>query len=355
METIFRWIRNLCNTIYSLLLRKPSKIFKCGNVLLELSTEDFEEYNKRVEFIEESDEMESYKLFSKRNKVTEYDVFQYDLLPDKLRNQIYYIWKDALDIEVALSLPSSSYPGVIFEKIHDTLCREHGFDKLVKTSSYLSYARMCIHFLRKSDVYSNEILLDLIELSMREIDTLQKNYRSAKMSKDEAVKELNLRFRENGIGYEFSNDILIRKDSEILHEEVTKPALYLLQEDSFEGALEEFLKAHDHYRKGDYKDSILNAGKAFESTMKTIISREAWAMTGKEGTAELISLLVSNNVIPKYLTSSLQGLGTVRNKVAGHGQGEEPVAAPEYLVNYALHLCGTNIVMLIEAYKDYSK
>lgn len=297
--------------------------------------------------------MESYELFSKRDKVTDYDVFQYDYLPDKLRNQIYFIWKDALQIEQAAYTDGN--PGRAFEKIHDKICREHGFIELVEASHYQTPSQMCEWLLRCSDADENEVLLDLIEVSMREIDEFQRYHGDFRMSKAKAVEELNLRFRENGVGYEFTDNILIRKDSDILHKEVTKPALYLLHEQRFDGALQEYLKAHEHYRKGDYKDAIVNAGKAFESTMKTIGTLESLGLTGRENASNLINLLISNRVIPAYLENSLMGLATVRNNLGGHGQGATPVVVPEYLVNYALHVCGSNIVMLIEAYKEYSK
>lgn len=309
--------------------------------------------------------MNSYQIFSKRNKTFEYDVFEYYTISDKLRNQIYYIWKDALDIEHAF-LYRDSHPAKAFEKIHDTVCREHGMEKLVNfsaTNRSVSYARMCEHFLRNSPDYQVETLLDLIEVSFRQIEVLNRVYASTKLSKEEAIKELNQRFKENGIGYDFSNGILIRKDSEILHEEVTKPALRLLQEEDFEGALEEFLEAHDHYRKGEYKPSIVSASNAFESTMKTICSKQGWKVNGSGTSSQLINALVENELIPSYLDTHVNslknmmaGISNVRNNTkVSHGQGEDAVPVPEHFVNYALHLCATNIVFLIEAYRALPK
>nr|WP_286164988.1 hypothetical protein [Planomicrobium sp. Y74] len=253
---------------------------------------------------------------------------------------------------------SSSAAARNFSAIRDAVCMEHGLQRL--HSNGHTPAAECEYYLALGD--DIDILLDLIELSLRAVPQLSVQYDSSSkrqyglsLNPEDAQKALNQRFRENGVGYEFTDGILIQKDSEILHEEVTKPALFLLQEQQFKGALEEFLQAHDHYRKGHYGDSILNAGKAFESTMKTIADKEAWGLTGRENASNLVALLITNGIIPDYLQTTLLALATLRNKVAGHGQGAEPVAVPEHLVNYALHLCGTNIVMLIEAYKEYSK
>lgn len=305
--------------------------------------------------------MKTFELFSKRNKSFQFDFLEYDILSEKIRNQIFYIWKYALGADYAQGRGrGGSGPDTVFRYMRDTLCREHGMETLY--SDRMEGAKECEMYLKRGT--DTEIVLDLIEMSIRMISSLRENigwdstsasYYGVTMTEEDAVKELNQRFRENGIGYEFSNEILVRKDSELLHEEVTKPALHLLHAEGFDGALEEFLKAHDHYRKGNYGDSILNAGKAFESTMKTIGVKEAWGLTGKENTSNLIALLISNQVIPGYLQNTLIGLATLRNTLGGHGQGAAPVAVPEHFVNYALHLCGSNIVMLIEAYKDFSK
>lgn len=299
----------------------------------------------------ESDGMQEqgYQVFSKRNKLIQFDVLEYDELSPRLRNQIYFIFKDALAIDFA-DIYSQSEPANSFSYIHDTVCREHGIINLYGYGQY-SYAKQCESYLKVGEDIA--VLLDLIEISMREIEVLRENFSSdyLRLSEEEAIKELNHRFRENGVGYEFLNGILIRKDSQFLHEETTKPALHLMQEEEFDGALDEFLKAHDHFRKGNHKECIIYTGKAFESTMRTIGEKQAWALTGKENASDLISLLVKNEVIPSYLQTTLQGLATLRNKVA-HGQGGKPLPTPEHFVNYALHLCGTNIVMLIEAYRD---
>ena len=50
----------------------------------------------------------------------------------------------------------------------------------------------------------------------------------------------------------------------------------LLYEEGFDGAEEEYRKAFEYRRKGDNKNAILEAGKAFESTMKTICDKKGY-------------------------------------------------------------------------------
>lgn len=304
--------------------------------------------------------MQSFELFSRRNKTFQFDVLTYDSIPTKLRNQIYFIWKYSLSADYAYTA-GSNRAAELFEVLHDAVCREHGLQTLAGRQTIA--VKKCEEYLKAgSDI---EILLDLIELSIRLIKPFQEelpysirdNY-NISLSSEGAIDDLNKRFKENGMGYEFSEGILMRKDSELLHEEATKPALHLLQQEGFEGALDEFLEAHDHFKKGEHKACIVSASNAFESTMKTICVKRGWEVKGSGTSSQLINTLVENEFIPSYLDTHvnslrnmLAGISNVRNKKAGHGQGEEANPVQEHFVNYTLHLCASNIVFLIETYK----
>lgn len=75
---------------------------------------------------------------------------------------------------------------------------------------------------------------------------------------------MNYRFKQHNLGYEFVNSQIITIDSTLLHEMAVKPTLKLLFED-------ETRKAYEKRGKGDNKNAVLEAGKAFESTMKTTL------------------------------------------------------------------------------------
>ena len=149
-------------------------------------------------------------------------------------------------------------------------------------------------------------------------------------------------------------------DSQFLHAEVVEPAVSLLSDEGFTGALDEFLKAHKHYREGNNKEAISSALNAFESVMKTICEYRGWECDAQKATASaLIKTLLDNNLIPSKMQSHFTGLRatleggvpTIRNNFAGHGQGSEPVEVPAYFASYALHLTASNIVFLVEAHK----
>lgn len=148
--------------------------------------------------------------------------------------------------------------------------------------AYVSDDQRCQSFLLNA--YNSDDVLDIIELSFRVIDRVLRNsgydYRMASkvdQDPDDAIAELNQRFREHGIGYQFEGGVLVRVDSQFVHDQAVKPALALLHEAGFQGPSEEFIAAFDKHRKGDSKGAIADALKAFESTMKAICDARKWA------------------------------------------------------------------------------
>jgi len=123
--------------------------------------------------------------------------------------------------------------------------------------------------------------IDIIELLFQSIDSFvrtQRNFFARQtLSPDEAIADLNARFRENGIGFEYAAGQIIRVDSHVIHQDVVKPVLRLLENAKYKGANEEFLSAHARYREGKYKECLNDSLKAFESTLKVICHKRGWA------------------------------------------------------------------------------
>jgi hypothetical protein len=183
---------------------------------------------------------------------------------------------------------------------------------------------------------------------------------------DELIRELNARFRQHGVGYQYEGGRITRVDSQYVHAKVVKPALQLLNAagNEFGVALGEFRSAHERYRKGELQDAIVWACKAFESTMKAICTIRAWAFDPNRATVtQLTEVLFANGLVPAYLQSQFtslksvmdSGVGTVRNKAGGHGAGVNPVNVPGHLAAYVLHLTAANIVFLVEAHKALNR
>lgn len=177
----------------------------------------------------------------------------------------------------------------------------------------------------------------------------------------DAIDELNLRLKQNSLGYEFLNGEIIKKTNTFTHENIVKPALKLLLDEDFSGAEKEYLLAFEDYRKGENANAILNAVKAFESTMKIICSKLGYAYDKDKDTAKrLIKILEDNDFYPTYLNNHMtnirttleSGAPTVRNKTAGHGQGTSIQNVSDEYVEYVLNLVATNIVFLYKIYNE---
>jgi len=288
------------------------------------------------------------------------DVYIYDELPQTLRTQVVHIWNDALgDYELSLREPNV---GAAYQAIVEILHREYGVFELCdipRRSRGNSFQELVAFFLQES---KTERALDAIELSFRMIDGHTRDFgyllrqNGAKLA-DDAIEELNTRLKEHGIGYQYTNGEMIRVDSELLHSEVVKPALRLLSGKEYAGAQQEFLKAHEHYRSGNTKEALNEALKAFENTMKIICDRRGWKYDSSDSAKDLIGKCFANELIPRFWESSFSSLRSLlessvptgRNKLSGHGQGQQPVDVPNYIAAYVLHMTASAIVLLREA------
>ena len=301
--------------------------------------------------------MPIYDIFSKRQKRLRGelpDVYQYETIPDELRTQVIHIWRDAFGAPYR----GNQYPRgsleAAYEFIHETLCREYGLFRLSKDDDPdddFGFTAVCNFFLATQDT---EKVIDVIEVSFQYMDRYDSNIRP-----EEAIAELNHRFQEHGVGYQFESGQIIRIDSQWIHSEVVKPALSMLSDPMYEGANDEFLTAHEHYRKGRYKACMNECYKAFESCIKAICDTRGWHY-GNRGGIHLIKIVFNEGLIPRFMESHFTALRKAledgalnpRNQRSGHGQGAKIIPVPEYMAAYTLHLAGSNILLLARANEE---
>jgi hypothetical protein len=297
------------------------------------------------------------KRLKRRQQAGQEDVFGYDFLPESFRIQVVHIWRAALGEHSQFA--SSQISNEAWEFVQGALAREFGVFHLGK--SHADPFVQC-----QQELLGAQTLpaLDMLELTFRYIDRVIRHAESwdrehLSQLPDDAIQELNHRFREHALGYRYEAGELIRVDSEFIHEHAVKPAIAALQNDGFSGALQEFMKAHEHYRKGAHKEAIAEALKSFESTMKAICDARKWPYAQTATASTLIEVIFSQQLIPSELATeftSLQamlrgGLPTVRNRNSGHGQGALPRKVPDHLAGFALHLAAANITFLMAAHR----
>lgn len=306
--------------------------------------------------------MSIFELFSKRQKKLRGDipdVYQYEEIPQSLRVQVVHIVRDTIGQEGNYSEANG-----VYEHIHKVLCKEYGVFSL-KQHEHSNFSAIYDFFLSEKD---HEKCLDVIEITFRLIDNFvrENHYRfreSTSQSPDDAINELNGRFKEAGVGYQFESGELIRVDSQYMHSEVVKPVLRVLGENKkYIGANDEFLSAHEHYRHKRYKECLNECLKSFESLMKAIHDIHSWQYNPNDTAKKLINSCLTNKLVPEYLQNQFSsvrillesGIPTVRNKEGGHGQGSEVTSVPEHLASYTLHLTATNLLFLAKCEEKYS-
>jgi len=311
-------------------------------------------------------------IFSKRKKQRESqgkpDVYHYDKIPEPFRIQIVHIWRAAIGRYWRntghysyLSEDSIESPACkLWELIHDTITKENGLWGLGRPGQ--DPPERCVQYLMEAET---DGALDIIELSFKVIDrgarmfsADQRRRADIKQDAQDAIEELNGRFREHCIGYQYVDGQIVRVDSQFLHAETVKPALALLNDSGFSGPADEFMRAFDHHRKGNDKEAIALALQAFESTMKAICDARKWLYGPKDTAKPLMDILFKNGLVPPQMESHFaglrsameSGLPTLANPNR-HGQGATPVKIPPHFAAYALHLVASNIVFLIECHK----
>lgn len=286
-----------------------------------------------------------FDLFSKRQKEQRGeipDVYIYDDIPQKLRVQLIHIIQHFTKEEYYDR-------GKFYEGIHKILCKEYGVFSLKQNEwdDDYNYEKIILEYILHTQDF--EQVLDIIEIFFKYFYDNNK-----KELTEKAFSEINARFKENGIGYVLEAKQILRIDSQIIHSDIVKPTINILNESIYSGANEEFLKAHEHYRSNRNQECLNECLKSFESVLKAICNKNNWTYSQNDTANKLITICFENNLIPDYLKSqftSLQslftsGVPTIRNRNSGHGQGVEQRSVTNEMTSYMLHLTATNILFL---------
>lgn len=291
-----------------------------------------------------------YKLFSQRIKDEEGnpEVYSYHFI-EKFRIQFLHILKD-------VSSKSKFFQDVYYTSICETYAREAGITAVAFPPS-VNDANALYHFL----LMCNDVeFLDMFDLICSEyIDNSELfSYMTYSTTCKNLINEINMRLKQNSIGYEFCNHEIVIKTNEFAHENIIKPSLKLLLDNDFITAEQEFITAFSEYKRENNKQAIIEAAKAFESTMKIICDKCYGGHRENDTASKLLALLKANNFFPAYLEDYMNGLiktlgsgvPTVRNKLTAHGQGSSVIDVPDEYVEYTLNAVATNMILLHKIY-----
>lgn len=311
--------------------------------------------------------MAMFDLYSTRRKLRgqggEPEVYVYDDVPKKLRVQVAQILHEAM----GGCRDSEYYPENrgAWDAIQGVLLREFGVHGLGGSRDHSKTD--VLHVIENG---GTEHFLDALEACAfwlehrgKKLGEHDRHLRGITVSAGDAIEELNVRFRQAGVGYQIEADKIVRVDSMHVHREVVVPALRLLSEPRFAGPNDEFLRAHGHYRAGEHDDAVTDANNAFESTMKAICDINGWPYEKGARASDLIKLLRANGFLPENLDASFDqlaatlksGLPKLRNDYGAHGGGSQVRETPSHVAAYALHLAAAKIVFLVGLQSEREK
>lgn len=308
--------------------------------------------------------MADLNLYSSRNREMP-EAFQTEDFPRELRIQISEILFDGFPpMQIpdpnGYSQKEINVQDDLLRKMVKDLRREYGILRLVPRGMIATdvMGEMIDFLLSEARV---ERILDMIEHSFSMFNILYErcySYRSS-VNVPGLAAELNKRFKQHGIGFQFTGCIVVKMSDPFIHDNMLIPVLRTLSPPKFDGPRQELLEALKNYRNGLLAQSLVECGKALESTMKVICNGRGWEYKKNKATAKaLIQVLFEKELLPSQLQNHFSAIRQqlescippLRNqRGVSHGQGDVVVEIPDHIAKYALHMTIVTIQMLIEA------
>lgn len=281
-----------------------------------------------------------------------------DTLPAEMRAQAVHALSNLMGNDA--SSPGSR---ARWGALRQALLEEHGLLSL--RGGIFARDQVIDYFVKLSSV---DKALDVIELAIRQAQLTSgtmpgsPDKRREEELIDITIKTLNRRFDLHELGFRIVGRPcqIVRADSQYAYSEMLVPAVRLLHDSEFDGALSEFMSANAAFRRGENKVAINVAFKSFESTLKTVCDRMGWTRETHWTASRLISTVIDRGLLPINLQSQIgsfrsimeSGVPAIRNSTSGHGQGEEVTEVADALASYALHLTAANIIFVVSRYHE---
>ena len=292
------------------------------------------------------------------------DLYKYNVAPEFLRRQICSAFDDGIGTYIVKTFLIDRYApnaNSIWLEI-DRSCRK----ELVSYVQYEFDANLADRFFnyvineKDIDQFLSAVEIGCMQLSMLSHPHEQPQCRAAKQEGKDSIDEINQRFQQHGVGYQFENGRIIRVDSKLAHAEIIKPALSILSDPIFSNANKNFMTAHRHYRDGIYSSCIVEANRAFESMLKTICDREGWSYESGDRVKDLVKAIKNGGLFANEFQKSLDNfvnmlntcLSSVRNNSGAHGEGQGADPVTSRTARYALNMAAANILFLGECYQE---
>lgn len=175
-------------------------------------------------------------------------------------------------------------------------------------------------------------------------------------------KEFNALMEQYEMPWILSDGKIIKIDALQFEQDIRTQALKEMEEFSkivpeFRNAYFEFLEACDKFTTKDFKYTIFSACKSYESVLKVVLNdtcSTADVLTKAFINSEFMSKLPFGVNKIGFQEKVLTALPFLRNKIAGHGSGEETYEVSEPLARLSVNLASSLNTYIMEQYKVYN-
>lgn len=301
----------------------------------------------------------TYKLYSERvNEGNVSDVFIYDYLPERMKNQTYMLIERCLIDLYGSSINISPFGSKLGNSIFEVLHFRYGEFDLGLSGRYILGDILTV-----LNGWLFERVLDFLEvffLTLSDINNCIPN-RTEKIQ--EWVLKINQVFLENKFGYQIVDFKICRMDSIYTHAEIVKPSLAVLSsKNDYKIAEEEFKEALSLYMRADFDHAVIKANCAFESVLKVIAIARKWESQKdiqKLTARELVKLALDNELVSRNMQAQfenfnsliLSSLPSMRNACGAHGRGISESLTGVQTASLALHLAGSYILFFVNLHE----
>lgn len=290
------------------------------------------------------------------------DVYEYNFMSTELINQLFVVFEESLGGDRGYSLLDGSYiKNPYWEQVIADVYRGTGLSVVLPRTGFGGEVETNIAALYRVCCSEPIILkLTVIELLCQAIlafDT--KNLKSDvrpgtaiwPAQKADAIAEINVMFSREGVGYCFEGGQIIKISSRLLHDNVVLPCLTIVSDAELSIVNEHYREAFKHFKDGNLRPAIMSASHALEAMLNAICIRHGFEVNEKPTFRHFYDVLKRNNFLPAGFNSVFEtlkscGVAKIRNATTGHAAGVGSDFLDNQLVEYALHLAGSDIVFL---------
>ena len=315
--------------------------------------------------------MRTFDVFSRRHPGGITD--KRDELGQATRNRILLLYRNT--VSGTWEAPPDPDAGMLWLELHTSLQYLHGRTGLSKAmsnkvvGSHQTVLRDIDLFLQEC---STEEFLDSIELSFKA------NHPPASLGNSKTVIDaLNeilkidaapyrltdfVRITEQEIASPFpgipthemtlervtSYPTIIKVEEDIVYREALEPALTTLSVKPYSVPNSEFRKGLEHYRNGEFRESLTGCGSALESVLKVMCAENGWSYQQTDTLGELLDNVVPRLGLEPFLKENFKILASIRNRFSSsHGGGTSAREPERSLAQYMITTTAATIVLIV--------